>query len=87
MKAKEPITRTGALMGTIPSAPAPEFITKINWALLRRQKRALLNLSSKLNRTEQTDIQGIINMIDVIQDYAVDNMGISERIVFGLKYE
>lgn len=54
----------------------PRFITRIDWELLKKQKKTLL----KLNKDEHID--GIIALIDSLQDYAVDVMGMSEEEVF-----
>lgn len=54
---------------------APEFISRINWRLLAEQKEWLLNDGSD-------EAIGLINLIDAIQDYAADELGIDENIVF-----
>lgn len=53
----------------------------LDWALLRRQKIALLELS--LPEKDDKLIQGIIHIIDAIQDYAVDHGDATEQEVFG----
>jgi hypothetical protein len=55
---------------------APEFINKIDWKLLQQQKAWLLY-------KDEEYADGIINIIDSIQDYAVDELGIDEDLVFG----
>jgi len=60
--------------------PIPEFLAKMDWKLLREQKQYLLNTG-----IETEPMGGIINLIDVIQDYAVDSLGLSEKKVFNFK--
>lgn len=54
------------------------FILNIDWALLRSQKAYLLNLP------ECDELNGIISLIDAIQDEAVDSGEFSEQEVFDL---
>jgi len=54
--------------------------------LLRQQKTTLLNLSSREDKLSSRDIDainGIIGVLDCIQDQAVDTNGIPEKEVFG----
>ena len=55
-----------------------ELIQKIDWASLRDDKERLISLS--IGHPHNFD--GLINLIDSIQDYAVDKLGISEEEVF-----
>lgn len=55
----------------------PEFIHKIDWALLRKQKMWLLQQNA------YPEAQGLLALVDAIQDYAVDEMFIDESEVFG----
>ena len=59
----------------------PEFIQSIDWELLRKQKSTLVKFQCN-NANDAVD--GIINLIDGLQDYAVDMLGLSEMLVFGL---
>ena len=52
----------------------------INWSLLREQKQWLLDQES-----EHAD--GLVHLIDAIQDQAVDNGDASELEVFGVNSE
>lgn len=54
---------------------APEFISRINWRLLAEQKEWLLNDGSD-------EAMGLAHLIDDIQDYAVDELGVDEDLVF-----
>jgi hypothetical protein len=63
----------------------PAFINRMDWNLLRDQKLALNTLLSTkvLNETLEGNLEGILNTIDAVQDYAVDVIGIDEELVFG----
>ena len=56
----------------------PEFIFSIDWALLRRQKSWLLQQDP-----DCAEAQGLLALVDAVQDYAVDEMFIDESFVFG----
>jgi hypothetical protein len=64
----------------------PRFINRIDWGLLKKQKASLLDvietISSKDNEQKKDDLTGILHLIDAIQDYAVDSMGLQEDEVF-----
>ena len=60
-------------------------IEEIDWELLKEQKETLLNvLSNSNNEVEISHLNGIINLIDCIQDYAVTYLCIEENKVFNL---
>jgi hypothetical protein len=52
------------------------FLKYMDWALLRKQKQWLME-----RECEEAD--GILNLIDTLQDYAIDEMGVDEYVVFG----
>jgi len=54
-----------------------EFLRSIDFDLLKEQKEYLLGLQ------EHSSVTGIINLIDAIQDIAVDKYGYDEKKVFG----
>ena len=60
---------------------------KIDWKLLHKQKKNLLKLinDKKTSIKEKEHLEGILNLLDSIQDYAVDTLGIEEKTVFNLK--
>lgn len=61
------------------------FTETIDWALLRQQKEALLTIPEQLINTTQYDaLQGIISLIDHLQDYAVWSEAVSEEVVFNI---
>lgn len=62
--------------------------------LLREQKEILMsmktewsNSSDKKKVADADNIEGLLNMIDAMQDYAVDKLGFSEQDVFGKTLE
>lgn len=70
----------------------PEFIQKIGWESLRTQKTTLLYLienrgKHNLDDHMVDDLDGIINLLDAVQDYAVDECGFDENRVFNLNLE
>ena len=64
----------------------PRFIERIDWELLRDQKKMIITMDTyhELTQAEEDAITGIIHLIDAIQDYAVDSMGKRNREVFNL---
>ena len=60
------------------------FLEKINFTELKKQKHTLIHLidANKLDPDFVGDVQGIINLIDSIQDIAVDKYGYKESDVF-----
>lgn len=60
-----------------------------SWYDLALQKRALLKALSlpEYTRRQAESIQGLIHLLDSIQDQAVDLHGLSEDIVFPYKEE
>ena len=78
---------------------ADDIIDFIDFEKLREQKEAMLRVmgeiptvndslvkNAKISKDLQ-DAQGIINLIDHIQDYAVDVLGKDEKEVFNLEEE
>lgn len=64
---------------------APEFIKSIDWSYLQNQKLTLLYLIDNLdNKNQRDDLCGLVGLIDSIQDYAVDEMGIDVNKIFNL---
>lgn len=68
---------------------APEILKKIDWSELRNQKSTLLAIISGVNVKQENigDLDGILNLIDALQDYAVDVLGISAVHVFNFEEE
>ena len=75
------------IMGTMDMKEIHQFINDINWDLLKQQKLSLLNIvnnNTLINNVMSEDVNGIVHLIDSIQDYAVDVVGIDNDIVFGI---
>jgi hypothetical protein len=64
----------------------PEVYRGIDWDLLKQQKKILLAVINKdeVNPEEKEGLEGILGLIDQIQDDAVDNFGMDENLVFDL---
>ena len=60
-----------------------EFFEKIDWSILRRQKQSLISAIGKFDGDIKDDLNGILHLIDGIQDYAVDKLKINARFIFG----
>lgn len=58
-------------------------VTKIDFSDLRNQKRELLKVIAQRDLPEHEDeLSGILHLIDSLQDYAVDELGLNEKDVF-----
>ena len=57
-----------------------EFPLGINWKLLREQKLAVLQC---INSNEDELLQGVVNLLDYLQDTAVDTNQKTKLEVFG----
>lgn len=58
---------------------------KLDFKNLRKQKEELLKTVEELEESgkDSGNVMGVIHLIDYIQDYAVDESGVSEKEVFG----
>ena len=67
----------------------PEFLRKVDWTDLRTQKTLLLETinNDAVSPEHKEGLEGILAVIDAMQDYAVDEMGISEMHVFDFELE
>ena len=66
----------------------PKFIQNVDWELLREQKQTMLDMISGEEETICTGaLQGIVNLLDALQDYAADDMGLGDKVVFNLEEE
>ena len=67
----------------------PEFLQKIDWRLLREQKLTLLHhLMHNEDDIRKIELfEGLINFIDVIQDYGSEEMELGDKEVFNLTEE
>lgn len=64
-----------------------ELLENIDWVELREQKEVLLNVIKYFEKTPViTDkLDGIVSLIDNLQDFAVDVLEIDDATVFNLK--
>jgi hypothetical protein len=62
----------------------PEFMKNVDWKLLQQQKAILLTVINKdeINPREKEGLEGILNLIDSLQDSAVDDFELAEDLVF-----
>ena len=60
----------------------PKFMKNMDWKLLKEQKQALLKIMSYEANNNLKPLNGLLGLVDTIQDYAVDIMGIEETQVF-----
>lgn len=69
----------------------PYFIENIDWTNLRTQKASLLSAITKAEETGNNefvdDLNGILALIDALQDFAVDVMDVPEMHVFDFELE
>ena len=69
----------------------PDCIKNIDWKLLRKQKRTLLKTIIEMDKGDDNpdvdDLDGILHLIDNLQDYAVDVLGLPEHEVMLLSDE
>jgi hypothetical protein len=63
------------------------FTRKVDWALLRNQKAELLSVIEEAqddnDNRRSSLLQGIVHLLDNMQDYAVDKEGEDATLVFG----
>jgi hypothetical protein len=67
---------------------AEELIKGIDFPLLKEQKKALLEVIENTDDVPKLEkLEGIVNLINEVQDYAVDVLGFDENQVFDLHDE
>lgn len=60
-------------------AASDDFFGKIYWPQLREQKLALIEA---LDAGADPRLEGVLNLLDALQDYAVDVLGVPEEGCF-----
>lgn len=60
---------------------ALKLIEEIDWEQLKIQKAELLSLAGS------EELDGLLNLIDALQDFAVDELGVPEEDVFNITKE
>jgi hypothetical protein len=65
---------------------AEELINGIDWKLLKKQKFHLLKVinNDAVPPKQKESLEGILNLLDSIQDLAVDFLGVDKNKVFKL---
>jgi hypothetical protein len=63
------------------AAEALKLIRGIDWPLLRKEKNYLLYR----NPRETVEVEGILSLIDALQDFATDILGVTESEVFAFE--
>lgn len=73
---------------------AIQLIDRIDWLMLKEQKRTLISIIEDKRdtftieaRDQLGDLEGLLELIERIQDCAVDEMGVPEELVFDLENE
>ena len=68
---------------------AKELIENIDWSELRNQKRTLLEVINidEVSPEQKEDLEGLINLIDQLQDYACDEMNIPSIYIYDFEME
>lgn len=71
------------------TAPDFEVLMKLDFTLLKAQKSVLINLQAKktITKPEWDTLEGMINLIDHIQDTAVAKAIVTEEEAFNLSGE
>jgi len=71
-----------------------DFLKEIDFKALKKQKAILINMiqdwgeaDDKDQKKDAKEVEGILNLIDTIQEKAVDEFGYSEEEVFNLGKE
>jgi hypothetical protein len=66
-----------------------KLIKNIDWSELRNQKRTLLEVinNDNVNPEQKEDLEGIMSLIDKLQDYAVDELNIDGTRIFDFEME
>jgi hypothetical protein len=69
----------------------PKILASIDWTALRTQKTSLLATIEFLEKNKvpqlPEDLDGILHLIDALQDYAVDELGVPEMLVYDFEQE
>lgn len=79
------------LVDIVYSDTHPKFIRNIDWDLLRQQKKSLLEIIAKRKADPKrghfftNDLEGIVELLDALQDYAADDMELGDKKIFNLE--
>jgi hypothetical protein len=64
-----------------------EFLLNIDFSLLREQKLALVDACDLVPDNVRHAFEGILGILDDIQDQAIDKYGLSSEVVLGCPEE
>jgi hypothetical protein len=78
-----------AIVQELKDEQEPFVLDKIDYTMLKEQKTVLVTLSEQFDTDSMNGgaLDGVISLIDSIQDYAVDTLGKAEGEVFNLESE
>lgn len=78
-----------AMINILDGLNEDSYVNQMDWSLLRNQKRTLISVMSKhiLDEQENDYLQGIVHLIDALQDFAVDELEKDESEVFDFNEE
>ena len=83
----DPLVKT--IVSDVLAEQKPFILDNIDYSKLKDQKQKLIYVADDSDLTQETrdQLQGIVNLIDSLQDFAVDVMGKPESEVFNLSGE
>lgn len=68
---------------TLVDSDTPQkIINNIDWDNLSEQKDILIRIVRILGSDDASEVEGLLSLLDAIQDYAVDELGVAEHVVF-----
>lgn len=74
-------------MSNTVNTPA-DFINNIDWAMLSKQKQTLLRvIDTDVSPQDVEQLEGILMVINAVQDMAVDFYGVDSDVVFHRRFE
>jgi len=70
-------------------ANTPDWIKRIDFTDLRTQKTMLLETinNDAVDPEHKEGLEGILNLLDALQDYAVDELGVPDMLVYDFELE
>lgn len=80
----EDCAKASGMINVLDRMKEDSYVNKMDWSLLREQKQTLLELTSKFEEdsVEYEHLNGIVELIDAMQDFAVIELNVSEEDVF-----
>jgi hypothetical protein len=62
-------------------AGAPDFVRDIDWIAFQSQRDTLRQIKNFISFEQAEDVDAILNLLDAMEDYAIDVLGIDESEV------